>query len=343
MKRIKPTFWLRTITAVPYLSRDEWESLDLLSKWLIAVRARFLVMTFVSCLIGGLLAFKIGKFHLSSWLLCTVGFLLAHAAGNILNDLIDYVLGVDKGDYLRLYDEPHPLAHNLMSLKEHLLWTSLTAALSFLPWIYLVHLYGSFALLLFLIEVFLLLFYTYPLKYIGLGELAIFIIWGPLMVGGCYFASAGEWSWRVVLASIPHALGVTAVLLGDHLDKYEFDKKKGIRTLPVILGERKARMLTKLTILFQYLTLLYLIATRFFSPVMLLVLFTLPSFLKVLKLLESPMPMQKPEESLDFGVDNWPRWFRAGIFWHNRKFGIAFIIALIIDVMLVRYRGCLII
>ncbi|MGB9606903.1 MAG: prenyltransferase [bacterium] len=333
MRKPNPSIWLKTIAIVPQITSEEWARLDILSKWLIAIRARFLVMTVVSCAIGGLLAFKVGKFQFFPWLLCTIGYLFAHATANILNDLVDYLLGVDRGNYLRLYDEPHPLAHNLMSLKGHFLCTLLTSSLTLIIWIYLVLLRDQLALLLFLAQIFILLFYTYPLKWVGLGELAIFATWGPLMVGGCYFFTSGEWSWQVVLASIPQALGVTSVLLGDHLDKYELDKAKGIRTLPVIIGERNARYLTILVILCQYLSLFYLVAIRFFSPMMLLVLLVFPSFLKVFKLLQFPMPKEKPLDSQDFLVDKWPRWFRAGIFWHNRRFGSVFLIALIMEVI----------
>ena len=47
---------------------------------------------------------------------------------------------------------------------------------------------------------FFVLFYTWPLKYIGLGELAVIIVWGPLMVGGGYFVVTGDWSWQAALA-----------------------------------------------------------------------------------------------------------------------------------------------
>lgn len=328
---------MRIALSAPRIRQEEWGMLDGLSKWLIAIRARFLIMTLLSCAIGGLLAFKVDKFHFLNWLLCTNFFIFAHATGNILNDLIDYLLGIDSGDYLRLHDEPHPLAHNLMNLKEHIFLTLATGVLALVSGIYLIHQYGHLSLLLFLLAVFFLLFYTYPLKHIGLGEMVIFVVWGPLMVGGSYFFSSGEWSWRVVLASTPYALAVTAVLLGDHLDKYKQDRAKGIRTLPVILGEKKTRILTITTLLFQYLTLFYLVATRFFSPVMFLVLFTFPSFLKAVKILEAPMPQKKPNDLGDFAVDTWPRWFRAVTFWHTIRFGTAFLAALIIDVILSRY------
>jgi hypothetical protein len=85
------------------------------------------------------------------------------------------------------------------------------------------------------------LFYTWPLKYIGLGELAVIIVWGPLMVAGGYFVITGQWDWRVALASMPYALGPTTVIFGKHIDKHDPDKAKGIHTFPVIIGERSAR------------------------------------------------------------------------------------------------------
>ena len=45
----------------------------------------------------------------------------------------------------------------------------------------------------------------------------------------------------MLLASLPYAILVTTVLFGKHIDKIEADTKKGVRTLPVILGEARAR------------------------------------------------------------------------------------------------------
>jgi 1,4-dihydroxy-2-naphthoate octaprenyltransferase len=55
------------------------------------------------------------------------------------------------------------------------------------------------------------LFYTWPSNN-ALGELAVLIVWGPLMIGGGYYVITGAWDWWVVLASLPYALGVTGDL-----------------------------------------------------------------------------------------------------------------------------------
>src|SRR5260370_683144 len=129
--------------------------------------------------------------------------------------------------------------------------------------------FASVAIWLFAVGAFILLFYTYPLKYVGIGELSIFIIWGPLMIGGVYFVLTGIWSWMVILASIPIGLNVVTINLGKHTDKLKEDKVKKVRTLPVLVGETAARYITMAAIVISYIVVLYLIfVARFFTPVM---------------------------------------------------------------------------
>src|SRR5207248_6095956 len=78
----------------------------------------------------------------------------------------------------------------------------------------------------------------------GLGEPVVFLVWGPLMVGGTYFAAVGSIPWQVLAASIPYSILCTTVLFGKHIDKLDWDAPLGIGTLPVLLGERRARALT---------------------------------------------------------------------------------------------------
>ena len=90
-----------------------------------------------------------------------------------------------------------------------------------------------------------MLFYTWPLKYIGMGEVAVILVWGPLMVGGGYYVITGaRVNADVILASLPCALAATTVLFGKHTDKLDADAAKGIRTMPVLLGEKNARYAT---------------------------------------------------------------------------------------------------
>ncbi len=326
--------WLDALRIIPRVEREEWEELDFLSKWLISTRAVVLIMTFLSSAIGGILAFRDGNFNLYLWLLCCFGLILAHATNNLLNDLVDYLMGVDRDNYFRAQYGPHPLEHRLGTIYDQLLYVAITGLLALSTGVVLVLLRGPLALYLLLVGAFFLLFYTFPLKYIGVGELSVLIVWGPLMVGGSYFIASGRWSWDAVIASLPYALGVTGVLLGKHIDKYEFDKQKGIRTLPVVLGERRARHLTILGWICQYLLTFYLISRSYFSPLLFIVLFSLPAFFKVYRIFSEPKPKEMPP---DYRADVWPLWFVAGAFWFNRIFGSLYFAGLLIDAFLHRF------
>ena len=76
------------------------------------------------------------------------------------------------------------------------------------------------------------------------GEPTVIAVWGPLMVGGTYYAATGTIPGAVLLASLPYAILSTTVLMGKHIDKLAWDAPAGTRTLPVMLGEARARAIT---------------------------------------------------------------------------------------------------
>ena len=323
--------WRRALQVIPRISKDEWDQLDLVSKWLISSRAAVLIMTFISAAIAGILAYQHGKFHLGYWLLLTLGLIFSHATNNLFNDFTDYIKGVNKDNYFRAQYGPQPLEHGLLTKRELLTYALVTGLLALAAGAILVYARGWIALLLLVAGAFFVLFYTFPLKYIGLGEIAVLIVWGPLMIGGGYFVITGAWDWNVVLASLPYALGVTTVIFGKHIDKYGVDKNKRIFTLPVVIGERTGRMVVICLTLLQYISVLYLVLTRFFSPVLLLVFLAIPTFVNIfLPMYRKPKPEERPET---YPADAWPLWFVASAFVHNRRFGLLYLVGLILDTL----------
>jgi 1,4-dihydroxy-2-naphthoate octaprenyltransferase len=323
--------WSKALRVIPRISKDEWNHLDVISKWLISTRAAVLIMTFISAAIAGLLAILAGKFDFVPWLLMTVGLVLAHATNNLLNDYTDYVRGVDKDNYYRAQYGPQPLEHGLMTKRQLLTYAVVTGLLALVCGSILVVWRGPLALLLLGLGAFFVLFYTWPLKYIGLGEIAVLIVWGPLMIGGGYFVVTGEWSWTVVLAGLPYALGVTTVIFGKHIDKCDADKAKRIHTLPVIIGERSSRYAAIAMMALMYLLVIALVLTGFFHWIMLIVLLALTILRTVLPQFLQPKPAAPPEW---YPKDAWPLWFVSFAFLHNRRYGLLFLAGLIGVVLL---------
>jgi 1,4-dihydroxy-2-naphthoate polyprenyltransferase len=323
--------WRKALNVIPEVSKAEWDELDVISKWLISTRAAVLVMTFISAALAGLFAWRDNSFSFLPWIALTFGLILAHASNNIFNDYTDFVRGVDKDNYYRNIYGAQPVASGLMTKRQHLTYFAVTALIALAFGLYLMS-YTGFnptTWILLGLGAFFLLFYTWPLKGLALGEVAVLIVWGPLMIGGGYFVLAQQWSWNVVLASLPYVLGVTTVIFGKHIDKLDMDAKKGIHTLPVVIGEKASRYAVLAMMVAPYFITLYLIAIKFFTPVMLIVLLALPAFMQYYPVFLKPKPAVKPE-----GQPGWPLYFVGYAFFNNRKFGTLFMLGLLIDVAL---------
>lgn len=308
--------------------------MDLVSKWLIITRAAVFTMTSTSGLIGGLLA--VALVDHPNWVnfgLAFFGLIIAHAANNMNNDYFDMTGGVDTDDYARVQYAPHPVLGGLISKRTLggaiLLMNLIDAAI-----LVVLYLRTDWPVLVFaLAGLFISVFYVAPpikLKHIGLGELGVFVVWGPLMIGGSYYVTAGQLPPSGVwLATIPYALAVTTVLMGKHIDKLEADKAKGIRTLPVLIGERAALRLNMAAMIAFYLIVVALVATSTVGVWVLLVALALPRLREVLKIYTSAKPSEPPE---DYAV--WPLWFVSWAFYHNKRAGLLFVAGLVLNLLL---------
>jgi len=326
--------WRKALNVIPDVSKAEWDQLDVVSRWLISTRAAVLIMTFISAALAGLFAWRDGAFRFIPWLALALGLILAHAANNIFNDYTDYVRGVDKDNYFRTIYGAQPVAAGLLTRRQHLTYFGVTALLAVIAGLYLAW-YSGFSnttWLLIALGAFFVLFYTWPLKYLALGELAVLLVWGPLMIGGGYYVLAGEWNWQVTIASLPYVLGVTNVIFGKHIDKLKIDAEKRIHTLPVVIGEKAARYAILLMMVSSYLITAYLVLIRFFTPVLLIVLLALPTFRQVYPALLKPKPAERPADFPD-GQGGWPLYFAPMAFVHNRAFGSRFMLGVLVDVV----------
>ena len=333
--KVNFAMWQKALNIIPEVTKEEWDQLDLVSRWLISTRAAVLIMTFLSAALAGIFAFRDGAFQFLPWLALTLGLILAHAANNIFNDYTDFVRGVDKDNYFRTMYGPQPVERGLLTKRQHLTYFAVTGLLALLAGIYLIAINGWDATIWVLLGLgaFFVLFYTWPLKYIAMGEVAVLIVWGPLMIGGGYYVLAHHWDPNVTLASLPYVLGVTTVIFGKHIDKVRIDREKRIFTLPVLIGERIARYSVLTMMLASYVITGYLIAIKFFTPAMAVVLLAIPAFLQTYPALLQPKPGTRPE-GFPEGQGGWPLYFAPLAFRNNRAFGMYFLLGLILDVTL---------
>ncbi|HJT63910.1 MAG TPA: prenyltransferase [Candidatus Limnocylindria bacterium] len=308
--------------------------MDGITKWLVVTRAGVFSMTATSGLIGGLLAIGTdpAAVHYGYLALAIVGLVVAHAANNMINDYFDQSEGIDTDAYVRALYAPHPVLSGWLTrpqLRNAILVANLV---DFVILVILVWARGPLVAAFALAGLFISVFYVAPpisLKKRGLGEPGVFLTWGPLMIGGTYFVATGTIPGWVWVASLPYAILVTTVLFGKHIDKIVPDAERGIRTLPVILGERQARMVASALMIAFYPIVIGSALVGWIGPWVALVVLAIPRLVAVLRQYSQPKPQSPPEGA----AVTWPLWFVGGAFLHTRRAGALLILGLLLNVL----------
>jgi 1,4-dihydroxy-2-naphthoate octaprenyltransferase len=306
--------------------------LDPVTKWLVLTRAGVLPMTLVAAGEAGLLAaFRDADVAWGWFALASVGLVLAHVANNLMNDLFDLDVGNDTEEYPRNLYAPHPVLSGMIT-RSRLKLAALGVNAACLAIMVVLTVARGWPVAAFAVGGFLLsAAYTAPplrLKKRGLGEPTVLVVWGPMMVGGTYYAATGTIPGAVILASLPYALLCTTVLMGKHIDKLAWDAPKGTNTLPVLLGDASARRLTQGMFLAFYALVVALAAARVLPWATVLVLLSLPRLKLVWRAFSAPKPAESP-------VPNpvWPLWFAPHAFLLTRRAGGLLVLGLIVGVV----------
>jgi len=301
---------------------------DPVTRWLVVTRAGVLPMTLTSGLIAVLLAGAAADARVdwANVALAVVGIVVAHLANNLMNDLADTQAGTDTADYPRALYAPHPILSGLVTKGQLVTGILLCQLVDLAIMITLIVRRDWWIAAFALGGLFLSWAYTAPplrLKKIGLGELDVLVTWGPLMVGGVYYAGTGTLPWQVVVAALVYALLPTTVLMGKHIDKLPYDGPAHTRTLPVLLGEPAAKALTVGMMLLYYVGVVALVAAGALPWPALLTLGGVPTLVWVWRRFREPKPAVPPPDN-----PVWPLWWAPLAFIHTRRAGGLLILGL---------------
>jgi len=312
-------------------------AMDPVSRWLLIARASLFPLTITSGAIGGLLAAGNPDARWGCFALALFALILAQAASNMINDYLDLEAGVDPDEYRRVQHAPHPILSGLISKTGLILAIALVDLLVLGIILYLTEIQGwpvaAFALLGLSVGV----GYGAPpiqLKHRGLGEPAVALLWGPLMVGGTYFATTGGLEPWILVASLPYSLLVAAVLIGKHIDKVDLDSQRGIQTLPVRMGVDRALFLNQQLMILFFVFVISLVLVGRVGVWALLVIAATPHLWRALKTHSRPRPESEPPE-----CSYWPLWYAAPVFSLARMAGAIFVLALLLDAIFPMHLG----
>jgi 1,4-dihydroxy-2-naphthoate polyprenyltransferase len=263
-----------------------------LKLWLMAARAYSFPASIIPVLFGSVLAVLLNpglKFNFINFFLCLIGCVLVQVGTNLINDIFDYDKGIDKED--KELGIPHGgsmvISMGLVSIKQMKIAAVVSLVVAFLIGIYLYTQAGVWILYLSLFGLLSAIFYTakpFAFKYKALGDLQVIVSFGLGMTLGAYIVQAKQFSYLPLLFSIPIGLLIDAILHSNNIRDINFDGKFGVKTLPILIGEKLSIKLFYVMILGAYLAVIIFVALQMLPWFALLSLITLPLALKIVKM-----------------------------------------------------------
>ena len=252
--------------------------------WFLETRPQFLLLSVVLAFLGTCIAWYDGAFHLGYALLAFFGLLLTHISVNTLNDYFDYKSEVD----LAVKRTPFSGGSGVLppgTLKPgQVLWLGTGSLLLAIPiGVFFIIETGWQLIPLLIVAALCVVLYTPVILKIYWPEWAPGLGLGALPVMGAYFVQTGEYTWPLVIASIPSFILVHNLLFINEFPDVEADRKGGRRTTPIVIGvEKSSRIYSALTIM-VYLWIIGSVAARVMPVYCLVALLTLPFAIKAIR------------------------------------------------------------
>ena len=210
-----------------------------------STRLPFLTATIIPVVLGIAIAASHGAFDLWAAALTVIGASFVQLGLNVANDVFDSVQGADDANVTptQFSGGSRVIQYGLVSLRQMATLATVFYVLAGLIGLVLLATRGSTALLVIGVVGFVVsLGYTAPpLKFVyrGLGEIAVAVGFGPLMLLGAYVVQTrGALAWEPFVASIPIALLVALILYVNEIPDRRGDAHAGKRTLPVRFSPR---------------------------------------------------------------------------------------------------------
>ncbi len=238
----------------------------------------------IPVLLGAAIAAYDGYFNPWLMLLALIGSIAIQAGANLVNEYYDDQKGLDKVQTIGIGGAIqrgelaawHVLAAGMLAF-------AIGAAIG----LYLVTVAGPFIFWLGVISVAVAFFYTagpWALAYMGLGEIAVFIFMGPVIVIGSYYVQAQQVTLPVVLASLPVGFLVAAILHANNLRDLDLDRQFGKRTLATLLGRARANIEYYVLIGGTYVSLILTVLLGVAPWLTLITLVTLPLAIRLMRI-----------------------------------------------------------
>lgn len=254
--------------------------------WLMALRAPFFTASIVPLVLGVAIVFyETSTIDLSLAILTLVAGVSIQAGTNLANDYYDQSADNINVNYSQFNGGSRMIQDQIIHPRTIFIASMVCFLIGILTALFILVLTQGWMLLLFLaIAVMLGYFYTalpISLSYKGLGEIAVFVGFGPLGVFSAYYIQQGHInSSLLAISSIPVAILISMVLFLNEFQDSESDERAGKKTMVVVLGKERSVVIYSMGMVLSYLVLILAILTSILPFTLLLPLLTLPVAIK---------------------------------------------------------------
>lgn len=210
--------------------------------WTLAARPKTLPAALAPVITGTAVAFHEGGAHLPSAVLALVTALLLQIAANFANDALDFRRGADTAERL---GPTRITASGLISADVMLKATAIALLLAAASGLFLAVRGGWPIFLIGIAALACAVAYTggpFPLGYLGLGEIFVFVFFGLAGVAGTAYVQTRDLSGLALAASVPVGALAVGILVVNNLRDLRTDARAGKRTIAVRLGDRRTRL-----------------------------------------------------------------------------------------------------
>jgi len=263
-----------------------------LKVWFFETRPQFLLLSVVLAFLGATIAWYDSgiypgvSFHWGHAILAGLGILLCHTSVNVLNDYFDYKSGID----LEVKRTPFSGGSGILPASgltsKQVLWLGLGSLILAVPIgvYFLLALNNGWQLLpLLVVGALCIVLYTPLITRLGFPEWAPGLALGTLPVLGAYFVQTTFYTWPAVVASIPSGFLVCNLLLLNEFPDVEADRHAGRKTMPIVIGGKKAWMVYSALTIAVYLWTIGWVAAGVMPVFTLIALLTLPFAIKAIR------------------------------------------------------------
>jgi len=254
-----------------------------------ALRLPFLTGSLIPVFLAAGQAYADGFFKGLELLLVLIGVGSLHTAANLINDYYD-ARGSD-----RVNLHPTPFSGGSRVIPEKLLtaqWVLRTAvfffAVSVTAGLILLGMSRPYVAVVGLMGLLAGLFYSAdPIKFMsrGLGEMIIFLAFGPLITWGTYYVLTDRLTWPAFFLGFPLGFLITAVIWINQFPDFLADQEAQKRNLVVRLGFSPSRWVYLFLMTLPFPFLFFLMGTQGISCLILLSWLALPLALKAIRIL----------------------------------------------------------